>query len=163
LKLAFPSNPYSFSFPQDKFVNSAWAKDLGITASGNDGAKAPLTVLADGDGDLVRQLGLVEDMGYGIGVRSKRFVVILQDGVVRRVEVDDGMDECDKTRADNIVKLLTPEVTSLNDGDINVEALAGVCVMVIAGLTFSMWGGEGGTASNKAVSEGFNLLQQFRN
>jgi Redoxin len=151
-------------FPEDKFVNGAWAKDLGIMAPVEDKTKSPpITVLADGDGDLVQQLGLVEDMGYGIGVRSKRFVMILEDGVVRRVEVDEGMDQCEKTRADNIIMILTPEVASMDESDINAGALAGVCVVILAGLALSLWGDDGGTASTKAVSEGFNLLQQFGN
>ena len=41
-----------------------------------------LTYLADGDGDLVKALGLVEDMGFGVGLRSKRFALMVEDGVV---------------------------------------------------------------------------------
>jgi Redoxin len=153
---------------KDKFVNSAWAKDAGIVASEDNKsdatASAPITVLADGDGDLVQQLGLVEDMGYGIGIRSKRFVLILEDGVVQRLEVDEGMEECDKTRPQNIIKILTPEGTSMEEGNINVGVLAGVGAAVLAGLAFSMSsGGDGGVSSSSAMSEGFSLLQQFGN
>ena len=53
----------------DRFVNSAWAEELGIlngASSGDDGDKngkeQPITILSDGDGDLVRELGLADDM-----------------------------------------------------------------------------------------------------
>ena len=49
----------------DRFVNSAWAKDLGIlngVSSGDDGKEQAITILSDGDGDLVRELGLADDM-----------------------------------------------------------------------------------------------------
>ncbi|KAL3897502.1 MAG: hypothetical protein SGARI_006903 [Bacillariaceae sp.] len=145
----------------DKFVNDAWAKDLGIVDS-SDGEKAtsesPITVLADGDGDLVQQLGLVEDMGYGIGVRSKRFVMILDDGVVTRIEIDEGMDTCENTRADNIIKILTPEGTSLDDEGANVGAVGlGALLLVGAAIAFGMNGGDSGSSA----SDGMSLLQQF--
>ena len=51
----------------DRFVNSAWAEELGILhkADGDnaDGDKnEPIAILSDGDGDLVRELGLADDM-----------------------------------------------------------------------------------------------------
>lgn len=153
-------------------MNGAWAKDLGIVAAttttendpkGGNGTNNPITVLSDGDADLVRQLGLVEDMGYGIGVRSKRFVIILEDGEVQRVEVDEGMDVCDKTRPENIVRILTPEGTSSVEGsDVNMGALVGVGAVILAGLAYSM-SGDGGASSSSVASDGFNLLQQFGN
>ncbi|KAG7356934.1 AhpC/TSA-family protein [Nitzschia inconspicua] len=152
----------------DKFVNSAWAKDLGILAKDDEKAgtvaSGTVTILADGDGDLVQQLGLTEDMGYGVGVRSKRFVIILEDGVVQRVEVDEGMEECDKTRPENIVKILTPEGSSKEISDVNIGAMAGFGALVLVGLTLFVSGGiEDGLASSSTVSEGFRLLQQFGN
>jgi peroxiredoxin len=41
-------------------------------------------MLSDGDGDLVKALGLVDDMGYGLGVRSQRFALVVESGVVCR-------------------------------------------------------------------------------
>ncbi|KAL3922960.1 MAG: hypothetical protein SGARI_006331 [Bacillariaceae sp.] len=145
----------------DKFVNDAWAKDLGIVDS-SDAEKAssesPITVLADGDGDLVQQLGLVEDMGYGIGVRSKRFVMILEDGVVSRIETDEGMYTCENTRADNIIKILTPEGTSLDAEGANMGAVGlGALLLVGAAIAFGMNGGDSGSTA----SDGMSLLQQF--
>ena len=50
-------------------------------------------ILSDGDGELVHELRLVEDMGFGVGVRSKRFALVLEDGKVSHLQVDDGMDD----------------------------------------------------------------------
>ena len=152
-------------FYADKFVNEAWAKDLGIVdSSGSEKATsvAPITILADGDGDLVQQLGLVEDMGYGMGVRSKRFVMILEDGVVKRIETDEGMDTCQNTRADNIVKILSPEGTVVEGDGADMGAVVGLGAILLVGaaIAFGMNGGGDGGGS-AAVSDGMSLLQQF--
>ena len=34
-------------------------------------------------GDCVKAMGLVDDMGFGLGLRSKRFVVVAEAGVVK--------------------------------------------------------------------------------
>ena len=47
--------------------------------------KSGLLMLSDGDGDVVKALGLVDDMGFGLGVRSQRFALVLKDGVVDHV------------------------------------------------------------------------------
>jgi hypothetical protein len=48
-------------------------------------------------------------IGFGVGIRSKRFALILHDGIVTNVLTDDGMDECENTTADRLVEILTPE------------------------------------------------------
>ena len=152
---------FLFAYLPDKFVNDAWAKDLGIADSSETDkstGESPISILADGDGDLVHQLGLVEDMGYGIGVRSKRFVMILEDGIVKRIETDEGMDSCENTRADNIIKILTPEGTALDRDGANVGVIGlGTILVVGAAIAFGMNGGDGGTSASNSMS----LLQQF--
>lgn len=60
----------------DPFVMQAWAK----TQSVPDG----LQMLSDGNGDLSRALGLEMDAsGSGMGMRSRRFALYLEDGLVR--------------------------------------------------------------------------------
>lgn len=39
-------------------------------------------MLSDADGDVVKAMGLVEDMGFSLGVRSQRYVLVVKDGVV---------------------------------------------------------------------------------
>ena len=65
----------------DAFVMAAWAK-----ASGAEG----ITMLADGNADFARALGLsVDSSAYGMGTRSRRYAMLVEDGVVRHLFVDD--------------------------------------------------------------------------
>jgi peroxiredoxin len=65
----------------DVFVMSAWGK-----AAGADGK---VQMLADGNGDYARALGLDFDAsGFGMGVRGKRFAIVVKDGVVERLDVE---------------------------------------------------------------------------
>lgn len=65
----------------DVFVMNAWGKAAGV------GDK--ILMLADGNGDYARALGLELDAkGYGMGTRGQRFAIIVRDGVAARVEVE---------------------------------------------------------------------------
>ena len=60
----------------DAFVMGAWGKDQ------NAGGKVQM--LADGNADLTRQLGLdLDASGHGMGVRSKRYSMIVEDGAIK--------------------------------------------------------------------------------
>jgi glutaredoxin/glutathione-dependent peroxiredoxin len=66
----------------DAFVLDAWAK-----ASGADGK---VEMLADGNGAYVKALGMDLDLsGFGLGTRSKRFSAIVEDGVVKELNVEE--------------------------------------------------------------------------
>jgi peroxiredoxin len=65
----------------DAFVMDAWARSQ----------KAPgeILMLADGNGAFSQALGLEMDAtGFGMGVRSKRFALYADDGVVKALHVD---------------------------------------------------------------------------
>ena len=48
-------------------------------------------MLADGNAELAETLGLVMDgTAFGMGRRSKRYAMIVDDGVVERVDVEEG-------------------------------------------------------------------------
>ena len=65
----------------DPFVMQAWGKSQDVP----DG----LQMLADGNADLTRALGLEMDAsGYGMGVRSKRYALYADDGVVKALWVE---------------------------------------------------------------------------
>jgi glutaredoxin/glutathione-dependent peroxiredoxin len=67
----------------DVFVMKAWGK------SANAGDKVLL--LADGNGDYTRALGLQLDAtGFGMGERSKRFAMVVKNGVVEQLHVETG-------------------------------------------------------------------------
>src|SRR5689334_24711819 len=65
----------------DVFVMNAWGK------ASNVGDK--ILMLADGNGDYARALGLELDArGFGMGTRGQRFAIIVDDGVVKAVNVE---------------------------------------------------------------------------
>ena len=65
----------------DAFVLGAWSK------AGNVGDT--VTMLADGNGDYVRALGLTLDgRGFGMGERGQRFAIVVKDGVAVQVLIE---------------------------------------------------------------------------
>lgn len=65
----------------DVFVMSAWGK-----ATVPDGS---VLMLADGNGEYTAALGLELDAsGYGMGTRSQRFSMIVDDGVVTALNIE---------------------------------------------------------------------------
>jgi peroxiredoxin len=65
----------------DVFVMSAWGK-----ANDVDGK---VTMIADGNGDLARALGLVMDGSkFGMGTRSQRYAMIVKDWLVTALDVE---------------------------------------------------------------------------
>jgi peroxiredoxin len=65
----------------DAWVMDAWGRDQGV---GDD-----ILMLADGDGTFTKAIGLDKDLSVaGLGVRSARYAMVLQDGVVESLEVD---------------------------------------------------------------------------
>ena len=67
----------------DAFVMGAWGK--------SSGAGGKVRMLADGNGDFTRALGLELDAsGFGMGKRSQRYAMIVQDGKVKELLVEPG-------------------------------------------------------------------------
>jgi peroxiredoxin len=65
----------------DPFVMQAWGESQHVPEG--------LRMLADGNGEFTRALGLEMDASaYGMGTRSKRFAIYAEDGVVRQVHVE---------------------------------------------------------------------------
>ncbi|HWW33413.1 MAG TPA: peroxiredoxin [Steroidobacteraceae bacterium] len=66
----------------DVFVMNAWGKASSV------GDK--ILMLADGNGDYSRALGLEMDGSkFGMGMRGKRFAIIVKDGVATAVNVEE--------------------------------------------------------------------------
>ena len=64
----------------DAFVMGAWAK----SADAGD-----ITMLADGNGDFARAVGLTMDGSkFGLGERSQRYSMLVKDGVVEQLNVE---------------------------------------------------------------------------
>jgi len=65
----------------DAFVMGAWAKHQDVPEG--------LQMLADGNGNLTKALGLELDAtAFGMGLRSKRFALYAEDGVVKQLHVE---------------------------------------------------------------------------
>jgi len=76
----------------DVFVLTNWAKD--------SGAAGKITMLADGSADFAKKLGLEIDLtARGMGVRSKRYAMAIDDGVVKILNVEDAPPQHDKSSA----------------------------------------------------------------
>lgn len=147
----------------DKFVNEEWARNVGLISesSGSTSAASPkpsITILADGDANLVKALGLAEDMGFGVGVRAKRFALVCEDGLVTNVLTDDeGMDRCDMTSAANLVKILTPPELELAQGQemdqTTLTAMVGAGLVALVIFTMmAMGGGDDHTATTSTAA-----------
>jgi peroxiredoxin len=66
----------------DAFVLAAWAK--------SSGAEGKVTMLSDGNADFAKMLGLTMDASkFGMGARSQRYSMIINDGVVEQLNVEE--------------------------------------------------------------------------
>jgi len=64
----------------DRFVMAAWGEAQGA---------GRIELVADGNGELTRALGLEIDAGrFGMGLRCRRFAAVVADGVVERIDVE---------------------------------------------------------------------------
>jgi peroxiredoxin len=65
----------------DVFVMTAWAKATGSADK--------ITFLADGSGDFAKAIGLTLDLSErGLGIRSQRYSMLVDDGVVRKLNIE---------------------------------------------------------------------------
>ncbi len=65
----------------DVFVMNAWGKDQQV---GED-----VLMLADGNGAFAKAVGLEMDgSGFGMGSRSQRYSMVVEDGVVKQLNVE---------------------------------------------------------------------------
>jgi peroxiredoxin len=66
----------------DAFVMQAWGESAGVADK--------VTMLADGNGDFAKALGLVMDgTKFGMGVRGQRWSAVVNDGVVEQLNVEE--------------------------------------------------------------------------
>src|SRR6202162_2467505 len=80
----------------DVFVMDAWKK-----ASGGDA----IEFLADGSGNWAKALGLTADLTErGLGVRSQRYAMMVDDGVVKTLNVEDAPGKAAISGSDNLLK-----------------------------------------------------------
>ncbi|MFD2238595.1 peroxiredoxin [Aureimonas populi] len=83
----------------DVFVMKAWEK------STEAGGK--ILFLADGNAEFTRAAGLEADLsGAGFGTRSKRYSMLVEDGVVKSLNIEDAPGQAEKSSAHAILETL---------------------------------------------------------
>ncbi len=83
----------------DVFVMEAWKK-----ATGADGK---IDFLADGNGEFAKAVDMAFDgSGNGLGTRSKRYSMLVDDGVVKQLNVEDAPGKCEISGGDALLKQL---------------------------------------------------------
>jgi peroxiredoxin len=83
----------------DPFVMSAWDKANGVNGQ--------IELLSDGNAELTKALGLDFDASaVGLGTRSKRYAMVVDDGVVKTLLVEDVPSQAEKSSAQAILATL---------------------------------------------------------
>jgi peroxiredoxin len=84
----------------DHFVMDAWK-----IASGAEGK---VEFLADGNGEFAKAIGLTFDgSGNGLGTRSRRYCMLVDDGVVKSLNVEEIGGKVDVSSAETLLKNLS--------------------------------------------------------
>ena len=72
----------------DAFVMEAWKKATG--------AEGKIDFLSDGNGEFAKAIDMAFDgSGNGLATRSKRYSMLVEDGVVKQLNVEDAPGKCD--------------------------------------------------------------------
>ena len=82
----------------DVFVMDAWKKAC---------AADKLDFLADGNGEFAKALDLTFDgSGNGLGTRSKRYAMLVEDGVVKKLNIEEAPGKVEVSGGDALLKQL---------------------------------------------------------
>ena len=75
------------------------------TAIGRRKTSVARVRLADGSGNWAKALGLTADLTErGLGVRSQRYAMVVDDGVVKTLNLEDAPGKAEISGADNLLK-----------------------------------------------------------
>jgi glutaredoxin/glutathione-dependent peroxiredoxin len=81
----------------DVFAFDAWKKSTG--------AGAKMEFLSDGNGEFAKAIDMAFDASVaGLGTRSKRYSMLVEDGVVKKLNVEDVPSKAEASSADNLLK-----------------------------------------------------------
>jgi len=81
----------------DVFVMDAWKKA--------SGAGSKIEFLSDGNGEFAKALDMTLDgSGFGLGTRSKRYAMLVENGVVKKLNVEDVAGKAEVSGAENLLK-----------------------------------------------------------
>lgn len=80
----------------DVFVMDAWRKATDPAGK--------IEFLADGNGDFAKAVDLwLDASGAGLGIRSRRYAMVVEDGVVKSLSVDENPSKAEKSSAESMM------------------------------------------------------------
>jgi peroxiredoxin len=83
----------------DPFVLGAWEDATG--------AKGKVLFLSDGNAEFTKKIGMDFDgSGFGLGTRSKRYSMLVENGVVKAMNVEESPAACSITGGDKLLDTL---------------------------------------------------------
>ena len=81
----------------DPFVLDNWAKTTG--------AENKILFLADGNADFARAVGAdLDASAFGLGTRSKRYAMLVEDGVLKSIHIEDVPTEVTSSSAETLLQ-----------------------------------------------------------
>jgi glutaredoxin/glutathione-dependent peroxiredoxin len=83
----------------DPFVLGAWEEA--------SGGKGKVLFLSDGNAEFTKKIGLDFDgSGFGLGIRSKRYAMLVQDGVVKVLNIEGSPGVAEESTAEKLLAAL---------------------------------------------------------
>ena len=133
----------------DRFIMTAWKKAMKecMESEGLRSMDTEVSMLSDDKCEFIKSLGLAYNMApkkggawsfqLNAGLRSKRFAMVLNDGVVEHLAVDAGDTEMEGTSAENILEVLKPgaasDAVALPGVSAQEEQQVGAALLLLAG------------------------------
>jgi len=91
----------------DSFVMQAWAENLNVVGS--------IIMLCDGNTELTNALGMSIDLSaHGLGVRSKRYAMIVENNIVTHFEAEETPGTCTVSSAEHFEKIFHKAINNYN-------------------------------------------------
>lgn len=80
----------------DPFVMATWAKETG--------GEGVITFLSDGNAEFAKATGLDVDLSVaGLGIRNRRFSMLVEDGVVKKINIEESPGKAELSSAETLI------------------------------------------------------------
>lgn len=95
----------------DRWANFRWEKEqeacsASFAPNGERWLSSPIRFLSDPRGDCLEELGMIAYMGRELGIRARRFAIVVEDGVARHVAFDEGPELLKETSAEAVLEVI---------------------------------------------------------
>ena len=120
----------------DRWTNAKWQESLEECI----GKASPVKILSDPRGDLSDALGLMGYLGRDLGIRAKRFAIVVEGGLCKHIAIDSGSIDLNSTSAESMIEVIQGLMRK-DDGEQSSQlAVAGLGAAALAAALF--YGGE---------------------